>query len=212
MDPILAPSPPIAMLRDIHDIPAIPWWPPAPGWWLMAIVGTLLVIGVWRARARISLRIPIPGITLGSWRWEAAAALRDLRRRARTGQDAKQILGELSELLRRIAMARLGRPACAGLVGAAWLDWLAAQDPNGFHWHERGRILIDAPYAPAGALRSGVGPKDLLCLIDAALAWVEVHDTPRGRRQDPSRRVTQRLSQRLTRRLPWLGTRGNARG
>lgn len=204
MDPILDSSAPVAMLRDIHDIPAIPWWPPAPGWWLLAIAGTLLVIFVWRSRARISLRIPIPGITLGSWRWEAASALRDLRRRADKGQDAKQILGELSELLRRIAMARLGRPACAGLVGTAWLDWLAAHDPNGFHWQARGRVLIDAPYAPAGALRDRVGAKDLLSLIDAALAWVAVRDAPKGRRHAQN--------QSLARRLPWLGTRENARG
>jgi hypothetical protein len=199
MDPILAPSPPVAMLRDIHDIPPIPWWPPAPGWWLLAIAGTLLALFVWRSRARISLRIPIPGITLGSWRWEAAAALRDLRRRTGKGQDTKQILGELSELLRRIAMARLGRPSCAGLTGTAWLDWLAAQDPNGFPWPDRGRILIDAPYAPADALHNRVGAKDLLSLINAALAWVEVRDPPPGRRHGPSRR------------LPWLGTRGDAR-
>lgn len=204
MDPILAPSPPIAMLRDIHDIPPIPWWPPAPGWWLLAIALTLLALLVWRARARIGLRIPVPGITLGSWRWEAAAALLDLRRRAGKGQDAKQILGELSELLRRIAMARLGRPACAGLAGTAWLDWLAAEDPNGFPWPERGRILIDAPYAPADSFGSRVGAKDLLRLIDAALAWVEVRDPPKGRRHG--------LSQRLIERLPWRIERGNARG
>jgi hypothetical protein len=212
MDPILAPSPPVAMLRDIHDIPPVPWWPPAPGWWLLAIALTLLVIFVWRSRARISLRIPIPGITLGSWRGEAAAALRDLKRRAGKGQDAKQILGELSELLRRIAMARLGRPACAGLVGTAWLDWLAAQDPNDFPWRERGRILIDAPYAPAGALRDRVGARDLLSLIDAAFAWVEVRDAPKGRRHGLNQSLARRLSQSLIRRLPWLGTRGNARG
>jgi hypothetical protein len=199
---------PLAGLRDYHLPEAISWWPPAPGWWLLAIALTLLVIFVWRTRARISLRIPIPGITLGTWRWEAAAALRDLRRRAGKGQDAKETLGELSELLRRIAMARLGRPACAGLVGTAWLDWLAAHDPNDFQWPERGRILIDAPYAPAGALRSSVGTKDLLSLIGAALAWVEVRDAPRGRLHGLSQRLTQRAIQRL----PWLGARGNARG
>jgi hypothetical protein len=204
MDPILASSPPVAMLRDIHDIPPIPWWPPAPGWWLLAIAVTLLALLVWRSRARLSLRIPIPGITLGSWRWEAAAALRELKRRAGKGQDARETLGELSELLRRIAMARVGRPACAGLVGTAWLDWLAANDPNGFRWPEQGRILIDAPYAPAGALHGSVGARDLLSLIDAALAWVEVRDPPQGRRHG--------LSQRLIQRLPWRIERGNARG
>jgi hypothetical protein len=193
MDPTLEPLQQIPMLRDIHDIAPISWWPPAPGWWLLALGLLILTIGAWRWRARLSLRIPIPGITLGSWRWDAAAALRDLRRRAAKGQDAKQIVGELSELLRRIAMARLGRPACAGLTGTGWLDWLATHDPNGFPWRTRGRLLIDVPYAPEGALKGPTGTKDLLSLIDAALAWVEVRDGPRRRL------------------LPWRGTRGAAR-
>ena len=57
-------------------------------------------------------------------------------------------LAELSELLKRIAMARHGRVACAGLQGQAWLDWLSAQDPNGFDWRQHGQPLIHAPYAP----------------------------------------------------------------
>jgi hypothetical protein len=181
MDPTLETLQQIPMLRDIHDIPPIPWWPPAPGWWLIALGVLILTVGAWRWRARLSLRIPIPGVTLGSWRWDAAAALRDLRRRASKGQDIKQMVGELSELLRRIAMARLGRPACAGLTGTGWLDWLTRHDPNGFPWHERGRLLIDAPYAPSGALKSSASVKDLLSLIDATLAWVEVRDVPRRR-------------------------------
>jgi hypothetical protein len=103
--------------------------------------------------------------------------LRDLSRRARTGQDVKTLAGELSELLRRIAMARLGRPACAGLTGADWLDWLAAHDPNGFPWHERGRVLLVAPYAPPGA-----GAADLQTLIEAAEGWVSAGDPKRGAR------------------------------
>lgn len=183
----------IPMLRDIQDIAPIPWWPPAQGWWLIALGVLIVIVGAWRWRARLSLRIPIPGITLGSWRWDAAAALRDLRRRAGKGQDARQIVGELSELLRRIAMARLGRAACAGLTGTGWLDWLTRHDPNGFAWHERGRLLTDAPYAPAGALKSPASATDLLALIDAALAWVEVRDAPRRWR------------------LPWRAMRGAAR-
>ena len=38
---------PQLQLRDIH-LPAEPsWWPPAPGWWLLAI---LLMARVWWAR------------------------------------------------------------------------------------------------------------------------------------------------------------------
>ena len=170
-------EPPLQALRDIRDIPPIPWWPPAPGWWLLALACGLLGYALWRWRAPLSLRVPIPGVTLGTWRWDAAKALRDLSRRARTGQDVKTLAGELSELLRRIAMARLGRPACAGLTGTDWLDWLAAHDPNGFPWHERGQMLLVAPYAPPGA-----GAADLRALIEAAEGWVSAGDPKRGAR------------------------------
>ncbi|MBK1723633.1 DUF4381 domain-containing protein [Thiocystis violacea] len=171
MDTIFTPLQQAQPLRDIRDIPPIPWWPPAPGWWL--ILGGLVLIGyaIWRWRVPLSLRVPIPGITLGTWRWDAAAALRDLRRRIRAGQDPKATAGELSELLRRIAMARLGRPACAGLTGRDWLDWLSAHDPNGFSWSERGTPLLVAPYAPPGAFR-----EDLMALITAAEGWVSARE------------------------------------
>jgi hypothetical protein len=169
----MEPMTPMQQLRDIHDISAIPWWPLAPGWWLLALAMLLLTFAVWRWRAVLSLRIPIPGLTLGSWRWDAAGALRDLRRRARAGQDAKRTAGELSELLRRIAMARLGRPACAGLTGNDWLDWLETHDPKGFRWRERGRVLLDAPYAPAG---HGEDPQ-ILALIEAVEGWVTTRET-----------------------------------
>ncbi len=186
MDPLFTPIQPLQTLRDIRDIPAIPWWPPAPGWWLLLLALVALVYAVWRWRTPLSLRIPIPGITLGTWRWDAAAALRHLKRRAREGGDAKALAGELSELLRRIAMARLGRPACAGLTGQAWLDWLSTHDPNGFPWHERGRLLLVTPYAPPGA-----GGDDIRTLIEAAEGWVSARELQSGRRRFRSRTQTE---------------------
>jgi len=167
MDPIFTPVQSLQQLRDIRDMPPVSWWPPAPGWWLVALACLVLGYLIWRWRMPLSLRVPIPGITLGTWRWDAASALRDLRRRLRDGADAKVVAGDLSELLRRIAMARLGRPACAGLTGEDWLGWLAEQDPNGFPWRERGRSLLVAPYAPSGAMAAGLEE-----LIDAADGWV----------------------------------------
>ena len=36
------------VLRDIHGLDAIPWWPMAPGWWyliaLVPIIGTLILL------------------------------------------------------------------------------------------------------------------------------------------------------------------------
>ncbi|MBK1645041.1 hypothetical protein CKO25_10330 [Thiocapsa imhoffii] len=169
-----------ALLRDIHEIPPLPWWPLAPGWWLVALALIAAGLLLWRWRAPLSVRIPLPGLTLGTWRWEAAAALRDLRRRVARRQDPRALLGEFSELLRRIAMARLGREACAGLQGEAWLAWLTQHDPRGFSWSERARVLILGPYAPPEHQPEAGTAQDLLHLIDAALAWVTVADA-RGR-------------------------------
>lgn len=160
---------PRARLRDIEDIASIPWWPPGPGWWLVALGVLLLAALVWRWRWPLLLQFPIPALTLGSWRREAALALRQLRRRVHQGEDARLLIGEFSELLRRIAMARCGRAACAGLSGADWLDWLAAHDPHGFVWSEHARALLDQPYAPPDRAAIDALPP----LIEAALGWVD---------------------------------------
>ncbi|MCB2262386.1 MAG: DUF4381 domain-containing protein [Candidatus Thiosymbion ectosymbiont of Robbea hypermnestra] len=165
--------PGVEQLRDIHGIQGIPWWPPGPGWWLLTLAVLALAFLIWRFRAKLRLRLPpLPFFTLGSWRWDAARRLRDLRKRAE-GQDGKQTAAELSELLRRIAMARLGRDACAGLAGQDWLDWLRNNDPQGFDWPQQGRALLEIPYAPPGNPRQ---TQELLALIDAAYDWVEVEE------------------------------------
>lgn len=166
------------VLRDIHGIGGVPWWPPGPGWWLGAAVLVLVALVVWRRGALDRLRLMLPVLPVrgsGRWRAAAAAALRRLRGRVRAGDDPQACLGDLSELLRRIAMARLGRPACAGLTGDSWLAWLAAEDPQGFPWGERGRVLLTAPYAPPGRVPAA----DLRDLIEAALVWVQAPPGPR---------------------------------
>jgi hypothetical protein len=161
-------------LRDIHGLDPAPWWPLAPGWWLLAVG---LVLGLWLLW-RLGPHLRLPGVVGLTWRWDAARQLRDLRRRVRT-QEVRQSAGELSELLRRIAMARLGRDACAGLSGQRWLDWLQARDPQGFDWSRRGRLLLQLPYAPPGGTPGADGTA-LLELIDAAQNWVAREDHRRG--------------------------------
>jgi hypothetical protein len=164
-------------LRDIHGLDAVPWWPPAPGWWLLGIG---LILGLWLLW-RLAPHLRIPGVVGLTWRWDAARRLRELRRRVRS-QDTKQSAGELSELLRRIAMARRGRDACAGLSGRSWLEWLQAHDPRGFDWSTRGSLLLDLPYAPPGS--SEADSRALLELIDAAQNWVARERTERGGKHD----------------------------
>jgi pimeloyl-ACP methyl ester carboxylesterase len=150
-------------LRDIEGLDAIGYWPLAPGWWLLLaalLLGMLLLRLAWQRFARPAAKSP--------WRRDASLQLRRLRQRVGR-DDAKQVTTELSELLRRIAMARCGRDACAGLMGEQWLAWLHQQDPKGFDWPAQGRLLISLPYAPAGTT---VERAELLRLIKATQGWI----------------------------------------
>ncbi|MCP4041459.1 MAG: DUF4381 domain-containing protein [Gammaproteobacteria bacterium] len=151
-------------LRDIHGLDMITWWPPAPGWWMIVLGVALLVVMVltWR---RWYWRLKV----VMSWKADALQQLHLIRGRLRH-EDARILAGEFSELLRRIAMASHGRRDCAGLAGEAWLAWLEEQDPNGFKWSERGRILIELPFSPPRRRAPVVAFEPLL---QAAEEWVQ---------------------------------------
>lgn len=149
-------------MRDVHDPDLVSWWPPALGWWILAaVVLALLAIAVtswWVRRQRAR-----------DWRVDARFRMRQLGRSVRDN-DPKTAVSELSDLLRRVAIARYGRGTCAGLAGDQWLDWLTENDPAGFDWRKNGRVLLDLPYMPAG---SGVGSQDLRKLVAATKRWVK---------------------------------------
>ncbi|WP_462322594.1 DUF4381 domain-containing protein [Halochromatium sp.] len=149
-------NPDLRPLRDIHDSLGNPWWPLAPGWWLLLALIVVIVALVWHYRRAGGFLPRLPLLQIGDWRWDARRQLQRLRRAPRHAS-VKARLAELSELLKRIAMARHGRSTCAGLHGQAWLDWLGAHDPEGFDWPERGQLLIHAPYAPDRIIES-IGP------------------------------------------------------
>lgn len=152
-------------LHDIHELDPVSIWPLATGWWLTlaaALIMVVLIIGLRRWRPDWQRFLPRYG-----WSRYASRELNALRARIGHG-DVKTQAAHLSELMRRIAIARCGRERCAGLHGESWLAWLADHDPAGFDWRDRGRLLLELPYAPAGEL--GRQP-ELNQLIDAALVW-----------------------------------------
>ena len=149
-------------LRDIRGIDAVSWWPPAPGWWLLLLTLGLVTLLLWWLRRRRQL------YPLGRWQQDARRHLLALRRRIKQ-EPVKQVAGELSELLRRIAISRCGREQAAALTGEAWLDWLQTNDSTDFPWREKGRLLLELPYAPPGCTAD---ESQLAQLIEAAILWV----------------------------------------
>lgn len=149
------PMDPLSELRDIHLPPPPELWPPAPGWWLLALAAVAaLGYGAWLGVAAWRRRRP---------RRAALRALATLRRRAAAGESPRVLVAELATLLRRAAMIRHPREAVAGLTGRAWLAFL---DGDGHRFIEGpGAALATAPYAPAE-------PVELDALLALGEAWV----------------------------------------
>lgn len=104
---------PLARLRDVHLPEPVSWWPPAPGWWIVALVTlTVLILTVYFSRRHLRRT---------RYRRLALQELNDLMTRE---ADNRKLLEEISALLRRVAIQAYGRQQVAPLSGAAWLAFL----------------------------------------------------------------------------------------
>lgn len=141
-------------LDRLHDLALpleVPWWPPAPGWYV--VIALSLTAASW-----LALRL---------WRrWQANA----YRRAALKELQALDTPAAIAELLRRTALAIAPRPVIAELTGPAWLDWLARQCGEPLPENVREQ-LTDGVY---GRTTSG---SNLNKLREYATHWISRHRT-----------------------------------
>jgi hypothetical protein len=147
-------------LRDIHLPEPASWWPPAPGWWLLLGLLSLLLALYWllrRHRSRTRLRR------------EGLRALNRLQADYQQNGDTQRVTQQLSSLIRRIALSRYPRREVASLTGSEWLDFLdrslgQADDTPRFRT-EIGTLLTQAPYNPDC-------PADPTALFTLSREWI----------------------------------------
>jgi hypothetical protein len=148
-------------LHDIEGLDAIGKWPLAAGWWMMIALGLLMLsVAVWCIFRRLAF--------IYSWRYDTIQKLSKLEQ-SLDGATSGEAVIIFSEYMRRIAMRRFARSECAGLVGDEWLEWLSCHDEKKFDWKEKGKILLQAPYASDHR----VSTEQLKILIHAAKDWVQ---------------------------------------
>lgn len=143
-------------------LPAAPgFWPPAPGWWVLALLLTavLILLGL-LLRRRLRMRAEL------AW---LRAALDALGERFPEPQQAAERTAALAVLLRRMVLRH--HPDSAALSGEPWLEFLDGDDPARPFSRGDGRLLLDAPY------RRSVDPAQavtLETLVRASLPrWLE---------------------------------------
>lgn len=153
-------NPALSQLRDIHLPAPVSWWPPAPGWWLLAAIALLAALGLY-IRHRLRRR--------NRWRRLALSELARLRR-IHAAQPSAAPLGELSVLLRRVAVSRFPREEVAALSGDDWLAFLDRGLDGGTPFQsDSGRLLAVSPYVPDAAIDTPA----LLALFDLAERWLK---------------------------------------
>jgi hypothetical protein len=135
-------------LRDIHLPGAIGWWPPAPGWWLLAalvLAGVALyAVYYYRGRhKRVALR-----------------AMTRVRVALEQGAEPVVCVANASTILRRFAMTSAaarhdGDADVAGLIGERWLKFLDGRWQRTEFSAGLGRQMLAAPYARPNSIERG---------------------------------------------------------
>ena len=143
-------------LRDIQLPPAIEWWPPAPGWWIAVALLLFFVLALaWFSSQRKEI----------GRQHKAMITLDQINRRYLSTQDQTTAITELSQVLRRYALAVFPERNPAGLTGAAWLQFLNETGGAGKFNDEVGYALTSGPYDPNAQI-------DVNAVLSAARYWL----------------------------------------
>jgi len=125
-------------LRDIHAAAPPAFWPPAPGWWVVALllIAILVLSTLWLLRRYRLYRLKV----------DIMDEIESLS--TCNNENTEEFTAHLSMLLRRIALRRYSRERVAPLTGSDWLRFLDETGGNGDFEHGIGQILEVGPYRP----------------------------------------------------------------
>lgn len=129
----------LSQLRDIHTAATVPWWPPAPGWWVLA--GLVLVLLAWSGRLALArYRVHLRRRQMLGW-------VDHLNVNIDPGRDPQAYLSTLNRIFKLVALRAFPDQHCAALNGQEWTDFLTEkmqQTPS----VELLRVLASGPYDP----------------------------------------------------------------
>lgn len=170
----------LAELRDLEVPAPAGWWPPAPGWWALAALLILLTLLAARAlRARHHKR---------RYRREALEALRQARARWEADRDGLAFATTTDQLIRRVAIHRLGRERVARLTGEAFSERINALSGRALSpstatmlTQTRYRPRLDPDGPPDAGIDVGIGVGiDVARVEGEVAAWLEALEPDRA--------------------------------
>ena len=157
----VAEEPAATSLSALHDIVvpvAVPFWPPAPGWYaiaLFALAALITWLVAWRRR-----------VVANRYRGAALQELDELR------HNPEQAVG-LSALLKRVALAAWPRSRVASMTGSSWWQFVDADSGGDTFSARHGKTLEELAYRD-GADETP-GDEDVVAAVDAVDGWIRHH-------------------------------------
>lgn len=156
----------IEQLQPIILPPPISAWPPAIGWWLLALLLIILLAG-WRYLSSVKTQ-PQPPLNRDPLRDSALQQLHALPK-PHGGEQVGPWLQQLNQLLKRICATRYPEYASHTLSGREWLAFLDSRCPAA--GLTRWMILVQGAYQPDCRLDD----KSIAQLQQAVDTWIRKH-------------------------------------
>lgn len=125
-------------LRDIHLPDPVSFWPPAPGWWALLILIPLLYFAI---------RFIIRRAMMPKYKKLAIDELSNIQANYAVSNDSYGTCAEVSLLIRKALVAKLGNKEVAGLVTEEWLAYLDKLSQTDCFTNGAGRFLVSVPYS-----------------------------------------------------------------
>lgn len=149
----------LSQLRDIHAAPAVPWWPPAPGWWVLAFL--LLFLLTWLGRSLFAR------IRVHQRRKQMLAWVDHLNTNIDPQRDPHGYLSTLNRIFKLVALRAFPEQHCAALAGRDWADFLTA-NMKVSQSAESLNVLASGPYDPAPQF-------DADTMSELTRSWIKQH-------------------------------------
>ncbi len=165
---------PLDMLRDIHLPGEVSAWPPAPGWWILAILSIAFILWVVRFFWKKHQQKRLLHLSIYT--------MNELEHAYSQHKDPAILVKQYSSLLRQIALARFPRQEIASLTGHSWLTFLDLSAGTSLFNTDKGStdagdLLTLGPYQKSEA-SSEVNREHLNELKQAIHQWVKAVNSP----------------------------------
>lgn len=152
----------LTQLKDIHLPSPISWWPLAPVWYLLITFSIFsLIIFIYYLHKKYTHTLA---------KKQALILLKQYQKNYETNPHVPLTSAQISELLRRVALAYYPREQVASLYGEEWVTFLN-QTAKGVDFYSLKSLLLEAPFKAEEVM-------NLKPLFDAAQLWIKQRRTP----------------------------------